>query len=55
MKWLTVCTTSFAGIERIPQPLDLSDEGLLADLQDAEEAESLGLSADRGKHGKKRT
>jgi len=37
------------------QPLDLSDEGLLADLQDAEEAESLGLSADRGKHDKKRT
>ena len=37
------------------QPLDLSDEGLLADLQDAEEAENLGLSADRGKHDKKRT
>jgi cardiolipin synthase A/B len=37
------------------RPLDLTDEGLLADLQDAEEAESLGLSADRGKHDQKRT
>jgi cardiolipin synthase len=35
------------------RPLDLSDEGLLADLQDDEEAQTLGLSADRGKHDKK--
>jgi len=34
--------------------LDLSDEGLLADLQDDEEAQSLGLSAGNGKHDKKR-
>jgi cardiolipin synthase A/B len=37
------------------RPLDLSDEGLLADLQDDEEAQSLGLTADHGKHDKKRT
>jgi cardiolipin synthase A/B len=36
------------------RPLDLSDEGLLADLQDDEEAQSLGLSAGNGKHDKKR-
>jgi cardiolipin synthase len=35
------------------RPLDLSDEGLLADLQDDEEAQNLGLSIDRGKHDKK--
>jgi len=35
------------------RPLDLSDEGLLADLQDDEEAHSLGLGGDRGKHDKK--
>ena len=35
------------------RPLDLSDEGLLADLQDDEEAQSLGLSAGNGKHDKK--
>jgi cardiolipin synthase len=37
------------------RPLDLSDEGLLADLQDDEEAQSLGLAAEHGKHDKKRT
>ncbi len=37
------------------RPLDLTDEGLLADLQDDEEAQNLGLSTDRGKHDKKRT
>jgi cardiolipin synthase len=37
------------------RPLDLTDEGLLADLQNEEEAHSLGLSADRGKHDKKRS
>ena len=36
------------------RPLDLSDEGLLADLQDDEEAQSPGLSAGNGKHDKKR-
>jgi cardiolipin synthase A/B len=35
------------------RPLDLSDEGLLADLQDEEEAQSLGLGGDRGKRDKK--
>jgi len=35
------------------RPLDLSDEGLLADLQDEEEAQSLGLGGDRGKREKK--
>jgi cardiolipin synthase len=35
------------------RPLDLTDEGLLADLQDENEAESLGLSAGHGKHSKK--
>ncbi len=35
------------------RPLDLTDEGLLADLQDEKEAESLGLSAGHGKHTKK--
>jgi cardiolipin synthase A/B len=37
------------------RPLDLTDEGLLADLQDEEEAENLGLSAGRGKHDKKKS
>ena len=36
------------------RPLDLSDEGLLADLQDDQEAQNLGLSAGHGKHDKKR-
>ncbi len=36
------------------RPLDLTDEGLLADLQDEKEAESLGLSAGHGKHPKKK-
>ncbi len=36
------------------RPLDLTDEGLLAELRDEEEAENLGLIADRAKHGKKR-
>jgi cardiolipin synthase A/B len=35
------------------RPLDLTDEGLLADLQDEEEAQNLGLSASRGGHDKK--
>lgn len=35
------------------RPLDLSDEGLLADLQDEEEAQSLGLGGGRGKRDKK--
>jgi cardiolipin synthase A/B len=35
------------------RPLDLSDEGLLADLQDDKEAESLGLSPSPGKHERK--
>jgi cardiolipin synthase len=37
------------------RPLDLTDEGLLADLQNEEEAQSLGISADRGKHDKKKS
>jgi cardiolipin synthase A/B len=37
------------------RPLDLTDEGLLADLQDGEEAQNLGLSAGRGKHDKKKS
>jgi cardiolipin synthase A/B len=37
------------------RPLDLTDEGLLADLQDEEEAENLGLSTGRGKHHKKKS
>jgi cardiolipin synthase A/B len=36
------------------RPLDLSDEGLLADLRDEEEAQNLGLGAGHGKHDKKR-
>jgi cardiolipin synthase len=36
------------------RPLDLTDEGLLADLQNDEEAENLGLAGGRGKHDKKR-
>ncbi len=36
------------------RPLDLSDEGLLADLQDQKEAESLGLGVGYGKRGKKK-
>jgi cardiolipin synthase A/B len=36
------------------RPLDLSDEGLLADLHDDEEAQNLGLGANHGKHDKKR-
>jgi phosphatidylserine/phosphatidylglycerophosphate/cardiolipin synthase-like enzyme len=37
------------------RPLDLTDEGLLADLQNEEEAQNLGLSASRGGHDKKRS
>jgi cardiolipin synthase A/B len=38
------------------RPLDLTDEGLLADLQDdKEEAQSLGLRVGQGKHDKKKT
>jgi cardiolipin synthase A/B len=37
------------------RPLDLTDEGLLADLQDdKEEAETLGLAVHPGKHDKKK-
>lgn len=37
------------------RPLDLTDEGLLADLQDSKEAaENLGLTAGKGKPGKKK-
>ncbi len=36
------------------RPLDLSDEGLLADLQNEEEAQNLGLGAGHAKHDKKR-
>ena len=37
------------------RPLDLTDEGLLADLQDEEEAQNLGLSVGHGKHDKKKS
>jgi cardiolipin synthase len=36
------------------RPLDLTDEGLLADLQNEEEAQNLGLGAGHAKHDKKR-
>jgi cardiolipin synthase A/B len=36
------------------RPLDLTDEGLLAELQDQKEAESLGLGVGYGKRGKKK-
>jgi cardiolipin synthase A/B len=36
------------------RPLDLTDEGLLAELQDEKEAESLGLSVSHGKQAKKK-
>jgi phosphatidylserine/phosphatidylglycerophosphate/cardiolipin synthase-like enzyme len=36
------------------RPLDLSDEGLLADLHDDQEAQNLGLGTGHGKHDRKR-
>jgi cardiolipin synthase A/B len=36
------------------RPLDLTDEGLLADLQNEEESKNLGLGAGHAKHDKKR-